>query len=57
MGAVDSLMLCHCSLVSEALYETLIGSLADGKHLLVGIAKFVVKINSEEKNEEVLPAL
>ena len=57
MGAGDSLMLCHCSLVSEALYETLIGSLADGKHLLVGIAKFVVQISREEKNEGVLPAL
>ena len=54
---MDSLLLCHCALVSEALYETLIGSLADGKHLLVGIEKFVVQISREEKNEGVIPAL
>ena len=39
---MNNLLLCHCALVSEALYETLIDSLADAKHLLVGIAKFVV---------------
>ena len=32
-------------------------SLADGKHLLVRIAKFVVQISREEKNEGVLPVL